>query len=103
MKNLEIKIPEVLIYQQAKSSMQSGVFKGKKWFMKFVNYETENTEYLFDLMNWIGGNDTILTINIPFNSKEEAIKFATLKGFKYSISENPSKKIKPKSYTSNFV
>lgn len=91
---------EVIIYKPAKSPMQSGVRKSSKWLMKF----TENPgKYIFDLMNWEGGMDTTKTISIEFDSKESAIAFATKQGFKYSISESGERKIKPKSYASNFT
>lgn len=94
---------EVLIYQPEKTAMQSGTFKSQHWFMKFMNYDKENTKYLFDLMNWAGSMDTLLTVKIPFGSKEEAINFANLKGFKYQILENNKRMLKKKSYTSNFI
>jgi hypothetical protein len=93
---------EVLIYQPEKSAMQSGAFIGKKWFMKFVNYEEEEGDYIFDIMNWEGGRDVLKTIKMEFSSEEEAIAFAKFKGFKYTISKNNERIIKPKSYASNF-
>jgi hypothetical protein len=95
--------PEVLIYNPTKSAMQSGVKKTKDWFMRFVNYSAEDSDYIFDLMNWKGSSNTLLTVKIPFSSKEEAIRFATEKNFQYKVDESKRFTVKPKSYASNFT
>lgn len=97
-----MKEPEVLIYQQSKNVVQSGSFKNKLWHIRFINYEELDSKYLFDLMNWSGGKDTIATINIPFSSKEEAIRFAESKNLQYTIQTTEERQFKPKSYASNF-
>lgn len=96
-------LPQVLIYQLPKNAMQSGDFKTGNWYMKFINYKELESKYIFDLMNWVGSKDTLSTINIPFNTKQEAIAFAKNKGFSFKISETGGRTIKPKSYASNFT
>ena len=94
---------EVLIYQTQKSSTQSGVYKSSIWMMEFINYTEEEGKYIFDLMNWMGGSDTIKTIKLKFDTKESAVHFATKNNFEYKIVELNNRIIKPKSYSSNFV
>jgi NADH dehydrogenase (ubiquinone) Fe-S protein 4 len=94
---------EVLIYQPQKSAMQSGTYKSSLWFVKFVNYKEEDEQYIFNLMNWQGGKNTLKTVNLKFESKEDAIAFCNKHGFKYIIEEGSKRNIKPKSYASNFV
>jgi NADH dehydrogenase (ubiquinone) Fe-S protein 4 len=96
-------LAEVLIYQPQKNAMQSGVYKAKQWFMKFVNYAELDEAYIFNLMNWQGGKDTLKTIVLPFKAKEDAISFASKNGFSYKLEESSKRKIKPKSYTANFI
>jgi NADH dehydrogenase (ubiquinone) Fe-S protein 4 len=96
-------IPEVLIYQPSKNAMQAGTYKSGKWFMKFVNYKELDSKYVFDIMNWNGSKDTLLTINMEFESLVQATHFAEKCGFKYTVSEGEKRIVKPKSYTSNFV
>lgn len=94
---------EVLIYREEKSAMQSGMYKSSKWFMKFINYDEEESEYIFNLMNWEGGKDVLKTIRMEFETRDSAIHFAETNKFKYIISEPNSRNIKPKSYASNFI
>ena len=94
---------EVLIYQTQKSTTQSGVYKSSVWMMEFINYAEEENKYIFDLMNWVGGKDTLKTIKLKFDSKESAINFATKNNFEYKIVKLKNRIIKPKSYSSNFV
>ena len=94
---------EVLIYQEEKSVMQSANHNPMKWFMEFVNYEESQEQYIFNLMNWLGGKDTLKTIKITFYSLEEAVTFAEKNNFTYEVKKPLKRKIKPKSYASNFV
>jgi hypothetical protein len=98
MKNIQ-----VLIYQPSKSATQSGSYKSGLWFMDFTNYDEQNAKYIFDIMNWIGGLDTLKTIKMSFNTKDDAIRFAQKHNFVYTIQSTQARKIKPKSYASNFV
>ena len=93
---------EVLIYQVQKSSTQSGTHKSSIWKIDFTNYNEQESQYIFKLMNWIGGKDTLKTINLRFNSKEEAINFATKNGLNYKVISYNRRSIKPKSYADNF-
>ena len=94
---------EVLIYQTQKSPTQSGVYKSSVWMMEFANYDEAENKYIFDLMNWVGGKDTLKTIKLKFDSKESAINFATKNNFEYKIVQLKNRIVKPKSYSSNFV
>lgn len=98
-----ITIPQVLIFQHPISTSQSGFFKKNLWYIKFINYATVDEKYIFDLMNWVGGKDTLKTIKIPFESKERAINYAKAKGFIFKEEPAEVRKIKPKSYTTNFL
>lgn len=97
-----MRMPEVLIYQKAKQVAQSGSFGANLWYMKFINYAELDSKFVFDIMNWQGSRDTLRTINIPFNSMEDAMRFADQKRFKYFIDAAPARIVKPKSYDFNF-
>lgn len=94
--------PQVLIYQPEKSAMQSGISKSQKWFMKFTNYTTEHSQYIFDIMNWVGSENNLKTISIPFESLETAINFATKNNLDYTISKSGTRIVRRKSYADNF-
>ena len=62
---------KAIIYKPAKTSMQSGLGKTKKWILKYNN-ERNGINPLMD-----GKVQLMLTeLKLEFSSKEEAIKFA---------------------------
>lgn len=85
---------KVLICQQYKNN------KSGKWFIKFI--EATPTQYVFDLMNWIGSKDAHKTIHLTFDTKEEAISFAKKKNFQYEVQENKTRILRAISYADNF-
>lgn len=94
---------QVLIFQPSISTLQAGLFKAGLWYMKFINYQELNQKYIFDLMNWIGGYDTLKSVVIPFENQKEAINYAKEKNFLFQIEKSEQRKLKPKSYTDNFL
>lgn len=90
---------KVLIYQPVKNPMQSGKYKSCRWFLKFAN---NSANYTFNLMNWIGSENTLNTINMSFETKEDAIEFAKKQGFEIETEENNKPILKAKSYADNF-
>ena len=89
----------IKIYKPSKSSMQSGKGNSKKWLAEYVS---EIDTFRDHLMGWNSSIDTKSQIKIFFNTKEQAINWATKNKFQYFVIEPYTKNTKPKSYASNF-
>ncbi|MTI09647.1 ETC complex I subunit [Curvivirga aplysinae] len=91
---------EVRIFKPAKTAMQSGRNNLKKWVLEF---EPTDRAAADQLMGWVGSADTNKQVQLKFETKEEAVAYATKRGFAYTISEEKIRKIKPKAYADNFA
>ena len=87
------------IYRPAKTSMQSGRAKTKKWLLRFDDGKTG----INPLMGWESSSNTLSELNLEFSSKEDAIKYAKKNNVNFEIIEPNSRKIIKKSYTDNFI
>lgn len=89
----------VRIYQPAKTAMQSGKARTKKWRMSF---EESAPKFVEPLMGWVGMRDTTQQLDLTFSSKEEAIAYAQKKGYGFRVIEPKQRQVTPKSYADNF-
>ena len=87
------------IYRPAKTAMQSGRGKQKKWILEFESKDTQ----LNHLMGWESSTDTMDEINLKFSSKEKAIEYAKKNDISYKIIEPKKKEFVIKSYADNFL
>jgi len=87
------------IYIPAKTAMQSGRGKLKKWVLEF---DTKDTK-INPLMGWESATDTLEEIILKFSSKEKAIEYAKKNNISYKIFEPKKKKFVIKSYADNFL
>ncbi|MDX1736679.1 MAG: ETC complex I subunit [Alphaproteobacteria bacterium] len=90
---------EVRIFKPAKTAMQSGRHNTKRWVLEFEPTDRASAD---QLMGWVGSSDTSKQVQLKFDTKEEAISYATKQGYSYTVSEEKTRKIKPKSYSDNF-
>jgi hypothetical protein len=90
---------EVRIYQPAKTTMQSGRGKAKKWLLECA-IETPRTPE--PLMGWVASGDTNNQIKMSFDSSEEAVAFAEKKGWVYSVAQPQARNLKGRTYLDNF-
>ena len=89
----------IKIYKLSKSSMQSGQGNTKKWLAEYIS----DIEQVKDtLMGWNSSLDTKSQIKVFFDTKEQAIKWAKKNNYQYFVDDSKKRKIKPKSYASNF-
>lgn len=86
------------IYQPAKTAMQSGRQKTKKWVLEFEPSE----KFIDPLMGWTGSADTHGQVRMKFETKEAAVAFAEKKGFDYVVAEPHMRRVKPKNYAAKF-
>ena len=89
----------VRIYRPAKTAMQSGRAKTRKWVLE---YEPATRRDPDPLMGWSSAGDTLNEVLLRFDSLEEAVAFATKHGLAYTIIEPHARSPKVKSYADNF-
>lgn len=91
--------PAVRIYRPARSVMQAGQARTKKWVLEFEpRWPTE----IEPLMGWTSSRDTLQQVKLTFPSKERAVAFAERQGWPYTVIEPHEPRIRPKSYADNF-
>ena len=88
------------IYQPAKTSMQSGRSKIKRWVLEHPRSSVVKPE---DLMGWQSSADTQRQVRIFFATKDEAIAFADAKGISYEVREPKTRTLRMKTYADNFA
>ena len=88
------------IYKPAKTAMQSGKAKTKKWVLEFEPASAKRPD---NLMGWTGRQDMNGDqVRLRFADKEQAIAFADRCGIEYRVQETAEKSVTPKSYADNF-
>jgi len=87
------------IYKPAKNAMQSGFFKRNFWLLEFEPAKQKTVE---PLMGWTSSGDTQGQLRLKFATKEEAVAFATEKGYEFELNEPKPRKFIKKSYADNF-
>ena len=88
------------IFQPAKTAMQSGRAKTRKWTLE---YEPTSRERLDPLMGWVGAGDTMGQVRLTFDSLDDAVAFATKRGLDYVIQQPKERRVRPKAYADNFA
>jgi hypothetical protein len=87
------------IYRKPKTSMQSGP-SGQDWMLDFAPSMKRVAD---PLMGWTGSGDTQSQIRLYFETREEAIAYATRAGLAYDAELQVAERTKkPKSYADNF-
>jgi hypothetical protein len=88
-----------LIYQPAKTAMQSGKAKTKQWVLELPQASPRTPE---PLMGWVASADTANQVQLKFASAEAAVSFATQKGWAYSLQAPSQRVLVPRTYMDNF-
>jgi hypothetical protein len=87
------------IYKPAKTAMQSGNARTKQWLLEF---DREQPREIEPLMGWTSSGDTRQQLRLWFETKEEAIAYATREGVAYRIEEPHEAKRRTIAYSDNF-
>ncbi|TWB37627.1 ETC complex I subunit [Nitrospirillum pindoramense] len=90
---------QVRIYQPAKTAMQSGRAKTHSWILE---YELATPRRPEPLMGWTSSGDTLNQVKLTFESADEAIAYATRKGWTYEVITHNDRIVRPKNYADNF-
>jgi len=96
---LEVLTVVARIYQPAKTSMQSGVARTKRWILE---YEPESAKFVEPLMGWTGSSDMNSQVRLEFSSKDEAIAYAQRRKLDYEVYDPQKRTPTPKTYSDNF-
>lgn len=89
----------VRIFKPAKTAMQSGTRKTKKWVLEYPPLDRPDPN---PLMGWPQSMDTIKQARLEFDSLEEATAYAKKKELDYVVIEPEASSSKTKSYADNF-
>jgi hypothetical protein len=87
------------IYRPSKTAMQSGRAGTRRWLLE---YEPERPRALDPLMGWTSSADMRSQIVLEFDSKDEAVAYASKHEIPYQVFEPHPTKAGPKSYSDNF-
>ena len=87
------------IYRPAKTAMQSGTAKTRKWVL---DYEQASPRLPDPLMGWSSARDTLNQVHVKFDTLEAAVEFARKRGLDYTVIPPKEETIRPKSYADNF-
>jgi ETC complex I subunit conserved region len=76
------------ISRPAKNAMQSGTAKSTRWLLEFTpEAQARSVE---PLMGWTSSTDTLNQVKLWFDTKEEAVAYATREGIAFTLVEPPS-------------
>lgn len=87
------------IFMPAKTATSSGKNVAAKWRLSFPTPE----RWTNNLMGWTSTRDPLSNISMDFNSLEQATQYAEAMGCRYEVVKPKSYRVKPKSYSENFV
>ena len=87
-----------LIYKNKKSPTQSGFKRDNYWLLE----DTTCSSYNKDTLTGWKGEDLTNKVRLKFETKKEAVYYASKHMLDYDIEEEVEKSIKEKSYADNF-
>ncbi len=87
------------IYKPAKTAMQSGTGRTRRWVLEF---EPEARREVEPLMGWTSSSDTRSQIRLTFETQQDAENYAKRNGIPYYIEKPKPRRRRPKSYADNF-
>ncbi|MCD6035652.1 MAG: complex subunit conserved region [Rickettsiales bacterium] len=94
-------MPDVVIYQPAKTAMQSGKANTRYWKMDFD--QKEGARRVESLMGWTASSDMQQELMLRFVSKEDAVEYAKRQGLNYEVREPQEADLSLKAYADNFT
>ena len=89
----------VRISRPARNAMQSGQAKSRRWRLVFEDGSRRTIE---PLMGWTSVNGTLPQVTLWFETKDEAIAYATRHGYAYTLDEPKDAERRTMAYSDNF-
>ena len=90
---------EARIYQPARSTMQSGNVRSRKWVLEFAPEESPTPD---PVMGWPGTGDMLGQLKMSFDTKDGAVAYAERNSLAYTVSEPCTRVAKMKAYADRF-
>jgi hypothetical protein len=87
------------IYRPAKTAMQSGKAKTGRWLLEF---DPEMPKKIDPLMGYTTSGDMKSQIRLVFDTREEAVAYASKHGIPFRVQEPKEAKRRQISYSDNF-
>jgi hypothetical protein len=87
------------IIEEQRKTTQSGKAKAGRWTLEFERSEAMRPD---PLTGWAGSGDTKTQVRLSFDSKDEALAYATRKGFDVHVVPAGPVKLKLQAYADNF-
>ena len=87
------------IIEDDRKTTQSGKAKAGRWVLEFERQQALRPD---PLTGWAGSSDTNTQVRIAFDSRDEAVAYATRKGFDYHLVPAPPATLKIQAYADNF-
>ena len=87
------------IIEVQRKTTQSGKAQEGRWTLEFERQEAQRPD---PLTGWNGSGDTKTQVRLHFNSKDEALAYATRKGFEVHVVPAPPVSLKIQAYADNF-
>ncbi len=88
-----------IIYRPARSAMQSGKAKSKKWLLVHEPSEARRIE---PLIGYTSSTDTGVQVKLTFDTLQEAEDYARRQGLAYRVQAAHNPSVKRSVYTDNF-
>jgi hypothetical protein len=88
------------IYKPSKSAMQSGKAKTKNWLLSF---EPSSARIPDPLMGWTSSTDMNGQVTLSFETREEAVEYASSHGIAFQLFEPKDPRPIIKAYADNFA
>jgi hypothetical protein len=88
------------IFRPTKSAMQSGTAKNKTWLLEFE--PASQPRSVEPLMGWTSSNDTLSQVRLWFETREEAMAYATRNGIAYRVDAPNDANRRVMAYSDNF-
>lgn len=89
-----------VIYQPAKTAMQSGRARTRQWRLEVSAERARNID---PLMGWTGIDGTANQVQMVFETREQAERFAKQHDIDYTVREPKARQMKIKAYADNFA
>jgi len=87
------------IIEEQRRTTQSGKARSGSWTLEFEREEALRPD---PLTGWSGSGDTRTQVRLSFDTRDEAVAYATRKGFDIHLVPAPPVALKLQSYADNF-
>ena len=87
------------IVEEQRQTTQSGKARAGRWILEFERTEGQRPD---PLTGWAGSGDTKTQVRLAFETKDEALAYATRNGFDTHVVPAPPVKLKLQAYADNF-